>query len=163
MAPREPSWRALLAAVYLLVLMAAAALAFNALAEDQQNWAILLQNLMDLGLSPQLMPIAIICTVSALMTLAIGAGLAALLWHWRRRRLLWLALAPGLVAVWHFSQNLTGGPMVFTIAIAPLIGGVVQCALLLLGLWWGRTAARLIARTLLPPSLAVELIELWPR
>ncbi len=99
----------------------------------------------------------------ALGTLA-GGLCVTLLWHWPRGRYLWCVLLPALPAV--FVAVIYLNTDEYQLIRGPALGRAasaagVQAAGVLIGIGLGRKAARLVARTVIPPKPRQLLAFLW--
>jgi hypothetical protein len=84
-----------------------------------------------------------------------GVFWAAVLSHWRRRRLLWIAVTPLLVSAFLVAivtfEDRRGAEWRFATSLVCSLVGAVQVVVLAASLWWGRPIARGVVRLLVPP------------
>jgi uncharacterized surface protein with fasciclin (FAS1) repeats len=95
-------------------------------------------------------------------TFGIGVGAALLLWHWPRRRMVWLVVWPVLALGWNFAvvtASVSSPPPAYAVGL--LMMTMCQSATMWAGGWLGRGLLVRIASVLLPPSFVAELRQLW--
>ena len=159
--PASP-WRMAMAVAYLLIVLLGLWAALNWLDDAQDAWVHLLYNLVQGGTFPAVLTrMALACIWPALLTVLIGVAASSLLWHLSPRRVMWLAILPGILSLWSCVMDLNSGAVIFTGVAATVLAGVVQAMLICIGVWWGRPVARFIVVALLPPPLAAELLPFW--
>jgi hypothetical protein len=97
----------------------------------------------------------------------LGAAVATLMWHLRRRAYLFAFLpAPVMVLVyWGWTEGrYEFMPDAWVWMVSWIIGyGVLYTGLVMLGVWSGRMVARGVLRVLLPTRLLQHLAFLWYR
>lgn len=152
-------WRMVIAAAWLAVLLWAIFAAWRIFGDQQDDVGGIASN----G-SLAAGALFVVGVPDAFWAVGVGALAAALLWHWPRRRLVWLILLPACVGAWRCGQcfmAMSNPPL----SVVGMIVGVamVQCLLVWLGAWCGHWIARWLAILLLPPVLAGELLPLWSR